>query len=784
MIVALASAIAGACSITGTIGSDTGGSAGTTSATSSASSSSTATSGAAAPPFDKLDLLLVIDDTRAMGEKQQILGDALLELTQTLANPPCLDPSGASVADQPSGPLDPCPTGSTRQLAPILDMHVRRGSPASEATAPTPAPAWTPRAAPAGRPTPASTIRAPHRPASIPAARRSCPPTPTVRFRAWHPPRQDDPPGATDLTDFSAGAQSLALGSGESGLRVPLQLESGTASSSRPTPTTASATPEGQILPSGVDATSCSSARTSSAPLAPGHPDAQRRQRLLRGRIRGLLPGHPAPGSNGSTTPYHLPRRLQCAVDPNDPAAGPARPTRGRARPILPAMTSPTLDAASDGYGSPLLEPEAALRRRLPLPGQPLRPGPHVAHRAEPGGRDVNPIFSQVGPAGDAGIRDPSWSSSRAWSASPGKTWPAIPTASARASRPPPSSPATAARAPGTSILGDPDAGVLPLILPPDHRVDRSPHRRRSRHRHRPRAPRRRRARRPHQRARVQLQATPTIPQYACIFPLRTVLDCSVPGVPACDCTAPQNYYSPLRARPQQERPAHPPGGRQGLPGAPPAPGAARPPARRVWWRRFARRKTRTLPSPNTMATTRRSGALRGLDHAARRQPLSRGEPQPSRARRERPEARLPGLLELFLRRPPVLVGLALGTPRGHPAVVGVVAGWPPRSAAAVGCPRAGRRCPWRGRTGWRRRHPSGPRPRRESWEHPSRSGDSLPGHIVMSWGMGRPPRGPSGYSIGGAARRDARRGSQIAGHARAPRRERRPGSHLCRARL
>ncbi len=83
---------------------------------------------------DKIDILLAIDDSASMADKQITLKTAVPKLVAALVNPHCLDEHGAFTPDpspkgcgvtQPCGPLDDCPvSGTHRELAPILDMHV------------------------------------------------------------------------------------------------------------------------------------------------------------------------------------------------------------------------------------------------------------------------------------------------------------------------------------------------------------------------------------------------------------------------------------------------------------------------------------------------------------------------------------------------------------------------------------------------------------------------------------------------------------------------------------
>ena len=78
----------------------------------------------AASAVDKIDLLLVVDNSASMADKQKILGLAIPDLIVGLVNPPCLDPTGATVAMQPGGPLEKCPVGSQREFPPVIDIHV------------------------------------------------------------------------------------------------------------------------------------------------------------------------------------------------------------------------------------------------------------------------------------------------------------------------------------------------------------------------------------------------------------------------------------------------------------------------------------------------------------------------------------------------------------------------------------------------------------------------------------------------------------------------------------
>ena len=72
---------------------------------------------------DKIDILLGIDDSKSMADKQAILAVAVPDLVGALVNPPCIDAEG-QVSSRPESPLHECPDGSRRQFEPVLDIHV------------------------------------------------------------------------------------------------------------------------------------------------------------------------------------------------------------------------------------------------------------------------------------------------------------------------------------------------------------------------------------------------------------------------------------------------------------------------------------------------------------------------------------------------------------------------------------------------------------------------------------------------------------------------------------
>jgi hypothetical protein len=75
---------------------------------------------------DKIDILLAIDNSRSMADKQEVLAAAVPDLLRGLVNPLCIDvDTQLPDAQQPAGPLDDCVgSNSKRQVRPVLDIHI------------------------------------------------------------------------------------------------------------------------------------------------------------------------------------------------------------------------------------------------------------------------------------------------------------------------------------------------------------------------------------------------------------------------------------------------------------------------------------------------------------------------------------------------------------------------------------------------------------------------------------------------------------------------------------
>ena len=78
--------------------------------------------------IDKVDLLVMVDNSSSMADKQRILGDAVPDLVRALVQPKCVDkktrvPTG-TLSDPLKADADRCPAGSEPAFPPITDMHI------------------------------------------------------------------------------------------------------------------------------------------------------------------------------------------------------------------------------------------------------------------------------------------------------------------------------------------------------------------------------------------------------------------------------------------------------------------------------------------------------------------------------------------------------------------------------------------------------------------------------------------------------------------------------------
>jgi hypothetical protein len=534
----LSAAIA-ACSLTGIIGIASG-AGGSTTIASVAAVGTSSTGMIASKTFDRVDVLLGIDNARGMADAQAILEEALGDLTEALVNPPCLDTGGNPVVGQPEGPFDACPGGSTRQFAPFLDIHVgvvttSLGGHGSDAC-----PGIDVGSCPGGVIN-ASENDQGHLVTRVdPCSGAVVPTYQSQGFLAWDPRHEDDPPGTSVLTDFTFHLGQLVTGVGELGCRYGSQLESWYRLLIDPDPYEHIDASGGQIVKTGTDVM-----------LLVQRQDFLRQDSLLAILMLSdeddcsvqesgqsfLATQISDPNNPGQ--PFHLPRaRAECEKSTSDPCCLPCSgPQMGC--PVDPGCANPTLDLASDSYGLRCWDQKRRFGVDFLYPISRYVDGltqPMVPDRA--GEMVPNPIFTKLDPR--IPVRD---SSMVLLGGIVGVPWQDVARDPADLTKGFKDAEELAAASSGVVtwdvILGDPVKGVLPLdphmiastsprtgtdpvtgtsLAPPGSPSGADPI---SGHEF--------------------SQATPDELEYACIYTLVTPRDCTDPSHPSCDCTDPQN---------------------------------------------------------------------------------------------------------------------------------------------------------------------------------------------------------------------------------------------------
>ena len=499
------------------------------------------------PTFNatRVDILLSIDNSRSMADKQQILSLAMSDLLSGLANPPCLDANGQLVSAP--GPGQPCPAGSSRQYEPVSDIHIgiissSLGGHGSDAC-------------PSDAPGKESNNDKGHLLSRIdPSMPGNVPTYNNLGFLAWDPLQQKSPPGDSDPAALATKFSTMLLGVGQIGCGYESQLESVYRFLVDPAPyQDISVDPQtASIVKSGVDQTVLDQRKAFLRPdslliilsLSDENDCSTKEegQYYLSNQQKGL-----------NNSPWYLPvARTVCATDPNDAccfSCGQLGPVDANGNPTCPADPSCTApggglkfhDYLTDNinlrcwdqkrrFGIDFLYPTERYVQAFTSPTITDASGQVVA----------NPLFSDLDPTDDVtAIRDPGLI---VFAGIVGVPWQDIAHNPADLKQGFKSAAELAqANASGQTtwdiVLGDPAAGVLPLdpfmIESTAMRTGQNP-------------------------VTGTALTTPggasnpingseyTIAkkddlQYACIMPIPEARDCSVGALASCDCMDPNN---------------------------------------------------------------------------------------------------------------------------------------------------------------------------------------------------------------------------------------------------
>ncbi len=254
-----------------------------------------------------VDLLLMVDNSRSMADKQAVLAANVPDLVGHFTNPRCLDSSGITVTDQPAGPSQPCPSGSERQFDPVVDMHIgvissSIGGHGADVCS-------------------TATEDDQARLLDRSDASGSAPPVPTydgLGFLAWDPAEQLQPPGECNSASLRTDLATLIEGVGQVGCGFEAQLESWYRFLIDPNPYDTISVSNGAAVLNGTDQT-----------LLDQRADFLRPDSLLI--VLMLSDENDCSTRDGgqfffanqiyqpsTSNPYHLPKpRAACATDPN-----------------------------------------------------------------------------------------------------------------------------------------------------------------------------------------------------------------------------------------------------------------------------------------------------------------------------------------------------------------------------------------------------------------------------------------------------------------------------------
>jgi hypothetical protein len=80
------------------------------------------------PAIDKVDVIVMVDNSSSMADKQRILADAVPDLVRGLVQPKCVDKKTRAPSGKLADPLQPegaqCAAGTEPAFTPITDMHI------------------------------------------------------------------------------------------------------------------------------------------------------------------------------------------------------------------------------------------------------------------------------------------------------------------------------------------------------------------------------------------------------------------------------------------------------------------------------------------------------------------------------------------------------------------------------------------------------------------------------------------------------------------------------------
>ena len=162
----------------------------------------------------KVDLLIAVDNSISMAEKQKLFAKTVPELLKRLVSPYCVTTAGA-VALRPASPNQACPSGSLREFAPLRDLHV--GVVTSSLGS---------HGANGGKNDVCNTSADDDHAHLVPLVRSDVPSYDGKGFLKWDPDGLATPPGESDVQAFADSLETTIISAGEHGCGYEAQLES------------------------------------------------------------------------------------------------------------------------------------------------------------------------------------------------------------------------------------------------------------------------------------------------------------------------------------------------------------------------------------------------------------------------------------------------------------------------------------------------------------------------------------------------------------------------------
>ncbi|MFO0760330.1 MAG: hypothetical protein U0359_27865 [Byssovorax sp.] len=383
---------------------------------STGTSSSTGTTTTMPPPPlltpQKVDLLLVVDNSRSMDDKQQILASTLPDVLLGLLSPRCVDGSGNPAGVQPQNPVDACSPGTKREFVPVTDLHIglistSLGGHGSDACSTTEA-----QSCPSGNSTNNDaghllSRKAPCQGGSVQTYQGK-------GFLAWDPQQKLSPPGESVIGDLNGqtglvpSLRDMVGGLGQIGCGYESQLESWYRFLIDPEPYQSISVQNGKAVPQGQDA------QLLQQRFDFLRPDSMLIIVMLSDEndcsIKEYGQFYFAAQQRNPSDPkkaFRLPRpRAECAKNPKDPCCKSCGQDPGSCPPDPGCKESPTLPDIDDDINLRCFDQKRRFGIDFLYPIERYMDGLNNAQIANREGDLVdNPLFAEHGPNGP--VRDP-----------------------------------------------------------------------------------------------------------------------------------------------------------------------------------------------------------------------------------------------------------------------------------------------------------------------------------------------------------------------------------------